>query len=58
MKKYKTVRVSNDFYDFLNQEVKKKETSFRIESKVLLNDYTKLKTMEKQLKGKKLFMIK
>lgn len=58
MKKYRTVRVSDEFYNFIKQRVSENKTSFRIESRFMLKDYAQLKTLEKKIGNKKVFVIK
>lgn len=58
MRKGKPARVASELHDFLVLQAKEKQTSVRIESKNLFEDYFRLKSMEKKLQNGKVFVIK
>jgi len=60
MRKVKQVKVPMKFYNFLKSKAKEKNTSMRIEADNMLDDYFKLKKLERSLESKrgKLLIIK
>lgn len=51
-------RISNNMYVHLKKKSKERDSSIRVESHSMFQDYIRLKELEQKLRGKKVFMFK